>query len=92
MRVYHVYILAGRSRALYIGVTGNLTRRVHAHRAGMVHTTARYRIQRLVYVEDYAYVRDAIRREKQLKGWTRARKLALIATPNPAWDELMTFS
>ncbi len=89
MRVYHVYILAGRSRALYIGVTGNLPGRLHAHRTGMVHTTARYRIQRLAYVETFVYVREAIRREKQLKGRTRARKLALIATLNPAWEELM---
>ena len=89
MRTYYVYILASRSRRLYIGVTGNLIRRVYAHRAGKVKSTARYRIVRLVYVETTSDVRAAIAREKQLKGWLRDKKLALISAANPVWDDLM---
>ena len=88
MRTYYVYILASKSRRTYIGVTNNLQRRLYQHRTGQVHTTARYRLFRLVYVECTADVLAAIRREKQLKGWLRARKLALISSVNPAWDDL----
>jgi putative endonuclease len=89
MRTYHVYILASRTRALYVGVTGNLARRLRQHRAGDGSAfTRRYRITRLVYVEDASRAIDAIRREKELKGWTRARKLALIASANPGFDDL----
>jgi putative endonuclease len=88
VRTYHVYILASRSRRLYIGVTNNLIRRLGMHRDGQVHTTARYRIVRLVYVETTDDVRAAIAREKQLKGWVRRKKLALISAANPTWDDL----
>ena len=88
MRTFHVYILASRSRALYIGVTGNLVARLASHRAGNVSTTSRFRIERLVYAETTSDARSAIRREKQIKGWTRARKLALISSANPGWDDL----
>ena len=88
MRTYYVYILASRSRTLYIGVTNSLNRRVREHRDGRIVTTARYRIERLVYVETTDDVRAAIAREKQLKGWLRKRKLALITATNPGWDDL----
>jgi putative endonuclease len=88
MRTYYVYILASRSRSLYIGVTNNLLRRLRCHRDGQIHTTAKYRIVRLVYVETTADVLAAIAREKQLKGWLRKRKLALISAANPGWDDL----
>ena len=88
MRTYWVYILACKSRRTCIGVTNNLPRRLHQHRSGQVETTARYKLFRLVYVEFTADVLAAIRREKQLKGWLRARKLALISSVNPAWDDL----
>jgi putative endonuclease len=88
MRTYYVYILANRSRSLYIGVTNNIARRVAMHRAGEVCHTKRYRHERLVYVEITSDVRAAIARDKQLKGWLRARKLALIASQNPGWDDL----
>ena len=88
MRIYSVYILASRSRSLYIGVTNNLVRRLRMHRDGKVHTTAKYRIVRLVHVETTSDVRAAIAREKQLKGWLRRRKLALISAANPGWDDL----
>ena len=88
MRTYHVYMLASKSRRLYIGVTGNLARRVQEHRKGLVHSTAKYRITRLVYAEPTGDVRAAIAREKQLKGWLRSKKVALISAVNPAWDDL----
>jgi putative endonuclease len=92
MRSYYVYILASRSRNLYIGVTNDLHRRVRMHRDGQVHTTANYRIGRLVYVETTHDVRAAIAREKQLKGWVRRKKLALISAANPGWDDLAPLS
>jgi putative endonuclease len=88
MRTYYVYILASRSRNLYIGVTNSLVHRLYWHRTGKVVSTARYRITRLVYVETTGDVRAAIAREKQLKGWRRDRKLALVASANPGWDDL----
>ena len=91
MRTYYVYILASRSRSLYIGVTNNLGRRLLSHRDGKVATTAKYRIVRLVYVETTEDIRAAIAREKLLKGWLRERKLALIAAANPGWDDIAPF-
>jgi putative endonuclease len=89
MRTYSVYILASRSRVLYIGVTNDLARRVDEHkRGGVVGFTSRYRVTRLVYFEEFADIRDAIAREKQLKGWRRSRKTELIERRNPAWQDL----
>jgi putative endonuclease len=88
MRTYYVYILASRSRSLYIGVTNDMARRLWMHRDGQVHTTAKYRVVRLVYVETTDDVRAAIAREKQLKGWVRRKKLTLISAANPTWDDL----
>ena len=89
MRTYHVYILASRSRALYIGVTNDIAKRVFLHRSGAIHTTKKYRLTRLVHLETTSDVRAAIAREKQLKGWLRVKKLALISAGNPSWDDLM---
>ena len=89
MYAYWVYILASRSRALYIGVTNNLPRRLLAHRSGEVATTAKYRITRLVYAESSTDIDAAIRREKQLKSWRREKKIRLITAANPTWDELI---
>jgi putative endonuclease len=83
---YHVYILASRSRTLYTGVTNDLTRRTLEHRLGPVPGFAsRYRIHRLVYFEEFRDVRGAIAREKQIKGWDRANRVALIESVNPTW-------
>ena len=88
-RSYWTYMLASRTRVLYVGVTNDLPRRIREHRAGKGSAfTKRYRVHRLVYAEEYPDVRDAIRREKQLKGWNRARKVALIETANPDWTDL----
>ena len=88
-RVYHVYILASRSRNLYIGVTGDLKRRVLQHKQDLVEGfTRKYRIHRLVYFEAYMDVRDALGREKQIKAWRRGKKVAPITANNPLWDDL----
>ena len=90
-RSYWVYILASRSRVLYVGVTNDLARRVAEHRAGEGGTfTSRYRVRELVYCEEHRSPRDAIQREKQIKGWTRAKKRALVETVNPDWTDLAT--
>lgn len=88
-REYFVYILSSRSRTLYVGVTNDLHRRVWEHRSHLVPGfTARYRIERLAYFESTCDVLAAITREKQIKGWNRAKKIALIEAGNPAWDDL----
>lgn len=87
-RACHVYICASRSRTLYIGVTRSLLRRIAQHRAGASGFTARYRINRLVYLEEAPDMRSAIAREKQLKRWSREKKLRLIERDNPAWTDL----
>ena len=79
MRPCCVYIMASRSRVLYSGVTNDLARRVHEHKRSLIAGfTSTYRITRLVYFEEFADVGDAIAREKQIKGWVRARKIRLI--------------
>jgi putative endonuclease len=91
MREYHfyVYILSSKSRTIYVGLTNNLFARVMEHRAAKVGSyTARYKITRLVYVEKFKYINDAIAREKQLKDWRRERKVKLVDADNPTWDDL----
>ncbi len=88
---FWVYVLSNRSRSLYIGITNELRVRVHQHRQARPGThTARYNIHRLAYHEHFKYVNDAIAREKELKHWTRAQKIALIESRNPTWDDLAT--
>jgi putative endonuclease len=88
MRAYCVYVMASRSRVLYIGVTNDLARRVHEHKRGLIPGfTSKYRITRLVYFEEFLDVRDAISREKEIKGWIRARKVRLIDAHNPTWED-----
>src|SRR5689334_16980506 len=89
MRSYCVYIMASCSRVLYTGVTNDLLRRVDEHKRGLVPGfTSRYRVTRLVYFEQFADVRDAIAREKEIKSWVRSRKIRLIESRNPAWEDL----
>jgi putative endonuclease len=86
---YYTYILASRTKTLYIGVTNDIERRVSEHRAGIFGSfTGRYNVNRLVYYGDYDDVTDAIYREKQLKGWVRSKKIELIESLNPEWDDL----
>jgi putative endonuclease len=87
---FFVYILSNRSHILYIGMTNNLRARVSQHRTQTPNSfTARYKITRLVYFERFQYVNNAIAREKELKHWTRAQKIALIESTNPTWEELV---
>jgi putative endonuclease len=86
---YFVYIVASRSRTLYIGITSRLIPRIREHREGSFDGfTAKYKCNRLIYYERYQYVASAIAREKQLKGWRREKKLAVINKMNPAWIDL----
>ena len=88
-RQYYVYIMSNRSGTLYVGMTNNLARRVWEHGQMLVPGfTSRYKISRLIYAEAFKTPLDAIAREKQIKGWTRAKKLALIRTLNPQFREL----
>ncbi len=86
---YYVYILAGRSRVLYIGVTNDLERRLVQHRTSVERGfVARYNVDRLVWFGDTDDVVRAIEIEKKIKGWRRARKVVLIEASNPAWEDL----
>ncbi|HTA24229.1 MAG TPA: GIY-YIG nuclease family protein [Terriglobales bacterium] len=86
---YYVYIVASRTGTLYIGMTNSLDRRVSQHKAGEIEGFAsNYHCDRLVYYEGFDDVHRAIGREKQLKGWTRAKKIALIESQNPRWADL----
>ena len=87
-RTFYVYILANRSRTIYVGVTNDIVRRVLEHRSRTARFTRRYMVRRLVHVEIASNPRDAIVREKQIKGWTRAKKIALIEADNPRWEDL----
>ncbi|SRR5579883_2328299 len=89
VRTFYVYIMASASRALYIGVTNDIRRRALEHRRGEVQGfAAKYRAKELVYVEAFSGIRDAIAREKQIKRWVRAKKIALIELQNPGWKDL----
>jgi putative endonuclease len=86
---YYTYIMASRTRVLYIGVTGNIEARIAQHKKYASKSfTSSYRCTRLVWFERYASPSAAIAREKQLKGWRRARKVELIECTNPTWVDL----
>jgi putative endonuclease len=86
---YFVYIVCSRSGTLYIGMTNSIYRRAMEHKRGEVEGFAsKYHCNRLVYYESFDDVRRAIGREKQLKGWTRAKKIGLIESKNPRWADL----
>ena len=89
MRQYYVYIMSNRTHVLYLGVTNDLGIRASQHREGAKPGfTQWYHLNRLVYFEAYDRIEDAITREKQLKGWRRSRKIALIESVNPRWSDL----
>jgi putative endonuclease len=88
-RRFHTYILASSSGTLYIGVTNNIGKRVWQHKQGEIAGfTKQYTVDRLVYFESFDDIRTAINREKQLKGWVRAKKIWLIERENPSWLDL----
>ena len=88
MRDFYVYIMANRNKTLYVGMTNDLERRVAELRAGLSAFTARYAIKKLVYYEATHNPIAAIGREKEIKGWLRSKKVTLIETGNPEWDDL----
>ena len=89
MKNYYVYIAANRSKTLYIGVASDLVRRIWEHKNKVVKGfTEQYNINNLVYVEQTNSANDAIAREKQLKGWLRKKKVELIESVNPRWEDL----
>ena len=86
---YYVYILTNHMGTLYIGVTNDLTRRLYEHREGLGGGfTKKYNLTSLVHFETTTDVTGAITREKQIKGWRRSRKVALIESTNPSWRDL----
>jgi len=86
---FYVYIMSNKSRTLYTGVTNDLERRVHEHKQKLIAGfTEKYNIDRLVYYEATEDVNAAISREKQIKGWLRVKKIALIESMSPKWTGL----
>jgi len=89
MKFYYVYILSSQTRVLYIGVSSNLEQRVFQHKQhAFGGFTAEYNVTSLVYFERYATIHAAIGREKELKGWVRRKKIALIESANPKRKDL----
>ena len=87
-RQFYAYVMSNVSMTLYMGVTNDLTRRANEHKAGESDFTARYHFDRLVYFEAFDLIVDAIVREKQIKGMSRSKKIALIKSVNPTWRDL----
>jgi putative endonuclease len=87
---FYVYIMTNRPNGtLYVGVTNNIGRRAWEHREGPQDGfTRKYSLKRLVHMEEFASISDAIYREKRLKHWNRAWKVALIEANNPGWEDL----
>jgi len=86
---FYVYILSSKSRVLYVGITNDIYRRVWEHQHDeLPGFTSKYRVHRLVYFERFQYVGNAIAREKAIKGWLRQKKIALIESENPTWEDL----
>ena len=89
MKKYFVYILASISGTLYTGMTNDLMRRVLEHKEGKIlGFTQKYKAKKLVYFEDTGSVHAAIEWEKQIKGWLRKKKIELVETVNPKWEDL----
>jgi putative endonuclease len=85
-KCYYIYIMTNESDTLYTGVTNDLTKRVYQHKNKLLPGfTAKYNITRLVYFEETNDVQTALAREKQIKGWLRKKKIALIESVNPKW-------
>lgn len=86
---YYVYILRNNSGLFYIGITDNLVKRLWEHKNKVVDSfTAKYNIDKLIYFEIYSDPENAILREKQMKNWTRKKKIAIIVKMNPAFKEI----
>ena len=89
MKTYYIYIMTNLSGTLYTGMTDNLEQRVYEHKHDLVPGFAsKYMVTKLVYYEEGPEVDAALTREKQIKGWPRAKKVALIESKNPEWKDL----
>lgn len=89
LKTYYVYILASETGTLYVGMTNDLKRRVWQHKNKQAEGfTKKYNVNRLIYVESFGDVHAAIAREKQIKGFRREKKVALIDKENPFWKDL----
>ena len=89
VKQYYVYIMTSASGTLYTGMTNNLQRRVYEHKHKLGEGfTKKYNVTRLVYYEQFREVRDAVAREKQIKGWRRSKKIDLIESLNSTWRDL----
>jgi putative endonuclease len=92
MRHYYVYILTNwNNKVLYTGVTNDISRRVTEHKMKTIDGfTKKYNINKLVYLEEFSFIKDAIAAEKKIKGWLRIKKIELIESRNPQWKDLST--
>jgi putative endonuclease len=89
MKQFYVYIMTNKSKTLYVGVTNNLQRRVYEHKNKIIQGfTSKYNITKVVYFEVFNDIDPAIKREKQIKGWLRKKKVELIESMNPEWNDL----
>jgi putative endonuclease len=89
MKQYYVYITASKSHVLYTGITNDLKRRIYEHKHKLIPGfTSKYNVDRLVHFEMTSDVHAALAREKQIKGWLRVKKIALIESSNPKWEDL----
>ena len=88
-RTYFTYILANANRRLYIGMTNDISRRLHEHRTSKKGFAASYRMTKLVYYETFEGPNAELERERILKKWRREKKIQLIESKNPMWDELV---
>jgi len=90
VKKFYVYIMTNKSRTLYVGMTNSLHKRVPQHKEKLIPGfTQRYNITMLVYFEEYSDVRYAITREKEIKKWRREKKIKLIESVNPNWEEII---
>ena len=89
MNNYYIYILTNKSNTLYVGVTNNIQKRLYEHKNKLINGfTKKYNLNKLIYFETYQNINDAMKREKQIKGWTRKKKIDLIKTKNPNFNDL----
>ena len=89
MKQFYVYIMTNKSKTLYVGVTNNLQRRIREHKNKIIQGfTLKYNITKVVYFEVINDIECAIKREKQIKGWLRKKKIDLIESMNPEWKDL----
>ena len=87
---YFVYILTNKSSTLYVGVTNDLIKRMYEHKHSLLEGfTSKYKINKLIYFEQYDEVLLAIQREKEIKGWLRSKKMALVKSKNPLFSEII---